>query len=933
MKITKLFDLNKMLATTLIILMSTMSAFAVTSTTVSAHSPAWQIPTWIYVAENPNPVGTGQTLIIFWWLDKLYPTTNGQYGDLVQNVVVTITKPDGTTQVFANQTGGPVNDNFIDYVPTVTGTYSVSAYFPGQTLANANPGPLTNSYNTSPYIGDYYEPSTSTNATFVVQTAPVLPTTQSPLPTSYWATPVNGMNYLWTTVSGNWLGPANPGSGNPTQGNINMYTTAPSTGHIVWTKPIDIGGIAGGVYAGGITSLTPGTSGAISYATGSAYETGVYTPIVIDGILYVNTYDTPRYGYYAIDLATGETLWYHNSTGPLLVGSQTPAHIGGTDIPWTFPQLSFAQVMDYDTPNQSGAKAMLWSTYTYYSPTTSVAAGVLGATSIGQQTYYANATLAKDQISGTGVWQMIDPDTGNWICTLYNVPSSGVQFAPSTMHTDPNGNILIYNLNTATANGYLSMWNSTDAVNYPANNNYTTTPGEAFYWMWRPPVGQYVNAAKYGYDWNVSIPASIVGGSIAWVGDNEILGTTGLTSFQYGTGPYSVWALSLAPSTRGQLLWQKYYASPPALNTTITIGPVDPNADGGAGVFTVRQKETLQWFGYNLHTGDLQWGPTAPSEQFDLYGLGGAIAYGTLYSLGYAGVVHAYNVTTGVSLWNATTNVGGENGPYPYWPQGSGAGLTIADGKVYTTTSEHSYTNPLYTGWSTYCWDAITGQNLWNMTGLLDSTIIIADGYALQLNNMDNQLYCFGKGQTATTVTAPTQTTQQGTKVLIQGTVKDQSPGSTLPIYDSIGQAPGNINSPPVSDQYMTQQMQYLYMQQPAPTNTVGVPVTLYYIDPNNNTYTMGQTTSDAAGQYSYAFTPAIPGTYTVVAAFDGTNSYFASNGETHFNVAAAVATVAPTTTPTSVADMYFIPMSIGIIVLVIIVLVVVVLLMLRKRP
>ena len=221
-------------------------------------------------------------------------------------------------------------------------------------------------------------------------------------------------------------------------------------------------------------------------------------------------------------------------------------------------------------------------------------------------------------------------------------------------------------------------------------------------------------------------------------------------------------------------------------------------------------------------------------------------------------------------------------------PLGSGGGLTIADDQVYVTTSEHSTTQPLYTAWSMYDWNATTGQNLWNITGILGSQPIVADGYLIVHNFMDNQLYCFGLGQTKTTVTAPSVMVSQGTPVLIQGTVMDQSPGSTLPIYDSIGQAPSNINTPAISDQDMTQEMQYLYMQQSAPTNPIGVPVTLYYIDPNNNTYTMGTTTSDAAGQYLYTFTPTIPGTYKIIAAFGGTNSYFASNAETHVGVSRA---------------------------------------------
>jgi len=885
---------------------------------VSAHNPPYQIPTWIYCVSSPNPVGVGQTVTIFWWLDDILPTTNGIYGDLVTNVTMTLTLPDGTNKVLsANLTGDPIGGGDIEYTPTTVGNYSVVVYYPGQTLRNANPGPVTNSYNTSPYIGDYYEPATSTAAQFAVQQAPITTPQFTPLPTGYWNTPITGDNFLWSTISGNWVGAANAGFGNPTQGNINDYSTAPTTPHIVWTKPIDIGGMAGGVYSGGITNPTPGVSEPISYATGTAYESTNYIPIVIDGILYVNMFDTPRNGYYAVDLATGETLWYHNSTGPLLIGTQTAAHITGTDIPWQYPQLNFAQVMDYDTPNQEGVKSMLWSTYTFEGAHTAVGASAAGATPVGLQTYYPNETIAPDQVSGTGVWIMIDPNTGNPICTLYNVPSSGVQFAPSSQHTDPNGNILIYNLDTsAGTSNWLTMWNSTDAVNYPANNNYTTTSGEAYYWMWRPPIGSVINAAKDGYDWNVTVPASIEGGAIAWVGDNEILGTTGLTSFQYGVGPYSIWALSLAPATRGQLLWQNFYPSPPTLNATVTMGPVDPIN----GVFTVRQKETLQWFGYSLATGKQLWGPTPASESFDMYGLGGTIYNGALYSLGYAGILHAYNITTGVPLWTATTDNGGTSAPYPYIPV-SGA-LTISDGVIYAQTAEHHVIEPFYPGWSIYAWNATTGQNLFNMTGFWgSSTIAIADGYVIDMNYEDMQIYCFGLGQTKTTVAAPTDTVTQGTPVLIQGTVMDQSPGSTLPIYDGISQAPGNVNSPAVADVDQVQQMHYLYQQAPAPSNDTGVTVTLTAIDPNGNAVNIGQGTSDSAGMFQIMYTPKLSGLYTIIAQFSGSGAYFASSAETSMAVAAAsTATPAPTQPPTNnVSSMDFFGLSAAIIVVIII--------------
>jgi hypothetical protein len=128
--------------------------------------------------------------------------------------------------------------------------------------------------------------------------------------------------------------------------------------------------------------------------------------------------------------------------------------------------------------------------------------------------------------------------------------------------------------------------------------------------------------------------------------------------------------------------------------------------------------------------------------------------------------------------------------------------------------------------------------------------------------------------------------------------------------------------------------MEYLYMQQPEPMNATGVPVTLSYTDPNGNTYTIGTTTSNIAGQYSYAFTPTVPGTYTIIATFCGSNSYYSSTAQTTmlWNTPAA-ATAAPTATPTSVANLYFVPAIAGLFVLIIVVAIVLALLMLRKKP
>jgi hypothetical protein len=117
--------------------------------------------------------------------------------------------------------------------------------------------------------------------------------------------------------------------------------------------------------------------------------------------------------------------------------------------------------------------------------------------------------------------------------------------------------------------------------------------------------------------------------------------------------------------------------------------------------------------------------------------------------------------------------------------------------------------------------------------------------------------------------------------------------------------------------------------------DATGVPVTLTYIDPNNNTYTMGQTTSDITGQFTYNFTPTVTGTYTIIATFAGSNSYYGSTAETHLYIGRAETTsiITPTPTPTSVANAYFVPAIAGIFVLMIIGFAVLAILALRKKP
>ncbi len=113
----------------------------------------------------------------------------------------------------------------------------------------------------------------------------------TPLPTTYWQTPVNAENVQnWYAITGPWLGLAANfcsrtynGQCTIAAGNYNPYTTAPTTGHILWTTPWCEGGVAGG------DAVQRTESG--DYWITSQYEPK-WAPVVINGIMYSTWYTT-----------------------------------------------------------------------------------------------------------------------------------------------------------------------------------------------------------------------------------------------------------------------------------------------------------------------------------------------------------------------------------------------------------------------------------------------------------------------------------------------------------------------------------------------------------------------------------------------------------------------------------------------------------------
>ncbi len=88
-------------------------------------------------------------------------------------------------------------------------------------------------------------------------------------------------------------------------------------------------------------------------------------------------------------------------------------------------------------------------------------------------------------------------------------------------------------------------------------------------------------------------------------------------------------------------------------------------------------------------------------------------------------------------------------------------------------------------------------------------------------------------------------------------------------------------------------------MQKPFPGGATGVDVSIDVIDSNGNFRNVGTATSDTSGTYSLVWEADIPGMYSVIATFAGSESYASSFASTSFYVEEAPQpTAAPEATP-----------------------------------
>ncbi|PVX25949.1 MAG: hypothetical protein CW716_06950, partial [Candidatus Bathyarchaeum sp.] len=573
--------------------------------------------------------------------------------------------------------------------------------------------------------------------------------------------------------------------------------------------------------------------------------------------------------WWCIDLYTGETLYYHNTTGPV-----TGLTYSGFDYSGGISgeALAFGQIYNYESPNQHGGFPYLWST------------GAMGG--------YAGT-------GDTNTWLLFDAVTGNYICELINVPSwagGGSMFGPAggTNVYGKDGSILYYNIvgtsdpenpyAPATAPFYLQCWNTSRALWMRPFNGNT-------YWMWRTYLN-YTFDGNNGFSLNVTIPDMTGAGSVRAVREGQYVigGTSGKNNGTY-IEKGQLWALSLEPGNEGALLWNISYTPPETEIPDLVTGGIfgggvmsGPNVDPEDGVFFFKQPMTREFWGYSLETGEKIWGPTESENNWNYYGMNTNIYNGLLLSCGSGmsgSELIAYDIKTGEVEWTYTPSQEGFESPYGLYPLSITA---ISDDKIYTTSTEHSPTQPLWRGSYLRCVNATNGDEIFKLS-FWGGGGGMADGYYVGLNFYDNQIYCVGKGPSETTVKLNNDVVTQGSAVLITGTVNDQSPGK-----------PG---IPAISDADQQAWMEYIYEQQEKPIDATGVPVHVTAIDPNGNTQDIGVATSDIGGSYGISWNPPVPGTYQVTATFEGTASYGSSYATTYFTVTdAPQGSVTPTQEP-----------------------------------
>jgi len=303
---------------TLTIATSSMAALPVGGQAPDLTDGSTTVPTFLMLSAAPNPLGVGQTLYINPFLTKP-PLTGGMgtTGVMYEGITVEVTKPNGQTFTLGPFTTDATGGTYTNTVPDVVGEWTLQAHYPAQHIdyqASSFFGPSIH-YNYD-YAESYSEVVTVTvrDASEPAQWNYV----PSPLPEEYWTRPIYSTNWEWgEKIGGSWFGLAVPAFADTgrydANGNFNPYTTAPNSGHILWSKATHNGGQPGG-------PIVSDQSGNFKTTT---IINNYFDPVIVNGILYYAVHEGPantKVGWNAIDIKTGELVWTKETDQAIKLG-------------------------------------------------------------------------------------------------------------------------------------------------------------------------------------------------------------------------------------------------------------------------------------------------------------------------------------------------------------------------------------------------------------------------------------------------------------------------------------------------------------------------------------------------------------------------------------------------------------------------------------
>jgi len=614
--------------------------------------------------------------------------------------------------------------------------------------------------------------------------------------------------------------------------------------------------------------LTGGDTGEHGMEEGDAYEGKWQNPIIINGVLYYNRYGTEIFG-----------REMNDANAVIAVDLRTGEELWVKDD----VRFSFGQTLYFDSWNYHGVYDYLWE--------------VQGST-----------------------WNAYDPFTSDWSWSITDVPE-GLRY------TDSNGRLYI--LVTDYTNGWMALWNQTQLGQVYGTMDF-------FDPVWAQGsfgrnVENKVTDGNLAYSWNVTIPTDLPAITSGLLGDFLALYDDRLVGAQISPtrDALRMYAISLKPGQEGQIIFNTVWSPPTSWQTGLNVIRFAGHTDyGQGGIFVLTNKEERIHLAFSSDNGAFLW-QTEPEHYLQaLTIIELAIVDDKAYSTGVSGMVYCYDINTGETLWTYKNDdiyseyLFGDN----WW----GFIPFISDGKVYLAHEEHSPVDPKPRGAPFVCLDAETGEVIWRVDGMFrgaewGGTPIIGDSIIATFDSYTNVIYAIGKGPSQTTVEAPNAGVIQGSSIVISGSVTDISAGTSDPTVAA--RFPNGVAA--IADESMGDWMAYIYKQFPFPANAMGVDVSLDVIDANGNFRNIGTATSDSSGFYSLEYMPDIPGKYTLIATFAGSEAYYASYAEAAFVVdQAPEPTAAPEATPAPMTDTYVVGTGIAVIAAI----AVAVLLILRKK-